>query len=296
MQKFRLKRPPALTLRCRGLLYSITGLLAAVSIKFAINPPYAMWLSVICYTLAAGFTLIAGYYIALDIKFVIQWGKQSLMCNAYIGKVFGDYRLKTVVFAVPGAFSNVLFACFHGVMGVLYQSAWFGTLAAYYILLSILRIHVLWQERKLAQKCPSKRMRQEITMYLRSSILFILLAIVLGGMVILLVLSDSTGSYPGLTIYAVATYVFYKLAISTVHMVRVAKLHSPLLTIVRKINYIDALVSLLILQTALIFAFGDGTLSAQIMNGITGTVVSLLILGMGLQGVGTAKSMKKLLS
>lgn len=58
--------------------------------------------------------------------------------NPYVNRVASDYRLRTVVFAVPGLTANVLFATFNGIIGAVSHSAWFGTLSAYYILLSVM--------------------------------------------------------------------------------------------------------------------------------------------------------------
>ena len=287
MRNLKLKRPPALAMRYKLLLYGCTVLFSILSIYYAAYSTSASAIAIVCYTAAACFMLPAGYYLTLDIKFMIQLGKLRLQQNPYTGKVVGDYRLKTVVFAVPGLISNILFAGLHAIIGIWYQSAWFGSLAAYYLLLGIMRVGVVLQERRIVKMEDAvERMKKEMAIYRRNSILFIVMAVVLGGLVILLVLSEGGSSYPGFTIYAVAFYVFYKLIRSFLHMGKAVKYQSPLVLITRKIGHIDAWTSLLILQTAMFSAFGTGdALLVCTMNGITGTVVCLLILGMGIQGI-----------
>ena len=69
-------------------------------------------------------------------------------------------------------------------------------------------------------------------------------------------------------------------------MVRANKQNSPLLMIIRKIGCIDACVSMLTLQTAMFASFGGGQDDfIKMMNGITGSVVCLIVLGMGIQGI-----------
>ena len=59
-----------------------------------------------------------------------------------------------------------------------------------------------------------------------------------------------------------------------------------LLSITRRIGYIDACVSILTLQTAMFASFAEGEEAfVKLMNGITGTAVCLMVLGLGIQGV-----------
>ena len=121
-----------------------------------------------------------------------------------------------------------------------------------------------------------------------------LLSIALGGAVIMLVTGDGGTSYPGLMIYAVATYTFCKLVMSIVNMVKVRKEQSLLLTTLRNISYADSLVALLSLQTALFAAFGqDAGEFVPIMNALTGAAVCLMVLGLGISMVHDAKKREK---
>lgn len=100
-------------------------------------------------------------------------------------------------------------------------------------------------------------------------------------------------TYPGLTIYAAAAYAFYRIIMSTIHIWKANKQKSPLLMTIRKIGYMDACVSILILQTAMFASFAQGKEAfTKIMNGITGVAVSLMALGIGIQGICSAEKMK----
>lgn len=76
-------------------------------------------------------------------------------------------------------------------------------------------------------------------------------------------------------------------------MIKAGKRQSPLIMIIRKIGYIDACVSILTLQTAMFASFGNAQEElAQMMNGTTGAIVSLFVLGMGIQGICSVKKLK----
>lgn len=286
---------PKLRIGYRILLYFSMILFATLSLLNVTVKCFSYIMGIAIYVLAA-VTLFTGiYYLVIDFRFGIKETlKPAVISNPYVNKVASDYRLRTVLFAVPGLMSNVLFAVSNGVTGIISRSAWFGSLAAYYILLSMMRIDAVKQERLISRingNCD--RLKKEIKVYRKNSILFIFLAIVLIGMVILLENSQGGKTYPGFTIYAAAAYAFYKIIISSVNVIKVRKQNSPLLTIIRRIGYVDACVSILTLQVAMFASFGDGNeMFTKIMNGVTGGIVCVIVLATGIHGICSSKKMK----
>ncbi|MBS6561600.1 MAG: hypothetical protein KH355_15220 [Clostridiales bacterium] len=295
-KKWKLLKMPKLSLYFRLLLYLLMFLsvtLSLVSVAFEYFPYRT---EMVFYILAA-VTLFGGsYYLIWDIRYGIkEMIRPSIAANPFTNRISSDYRMRTILFAVPGLVSNIVFAIFNGVTGFMSHSAWFGSLSAYYILLSIMRIGIVKQEKKISKiKQNKERMAEEIVIYQKNSVLFIIMAVVLAGMVILLETSLGGKTYPGFTIYAAATYAFYRIIMSTINMIKVKKRNSPLLTSIRKIGYMDACVSILTLQTAMFASFGNGEeLFIKWMNGATGIVVCLLVLGIGIQGIYVSKKMKQ---
>lgn len=294
----RLKLPP-LRLRYRLLLYFVTAICVALSLIEVTFQyfPYAAGIAI--YGLAAVTLAASCYYIIVylrrDIRETIR---PAIASNPYANRVTTDYRLRTILFAVPGMVSNLIFALFNGVIAVTSRSAWFGTLAAYYLLLGMMRTGVVMQERKIASIHDTKeRMEKEIRVYRRNSTLFLFMAVVLSGAVILLQNSEGGKNYPGFMIYAVAAYTFYKIIMSTIQVIKVGKRRSPLLSITRRIGYIDACVSILTLQTAMFASFSSGEEQfIKLMNGSTGTVVCLMVIGLGIQGILSAMRQRAALS
>ena len=297
-KKYKLKIPK-LKLRYRILLYFSMIVFAALSLINVAFECFSDVVGILIYILAACTLFTGMYYLVMDFKLglkeTVENAKVVVASNPYASKVASDYRLRTVVFMVPGVLGNVVFALFNGIIGILSHSAWFGSLAAYYILLSVMRIGAVQQERiisKMDEK--AKRFEKEISVYRKNSILFILLAIVLVGMIILLETSQGGKTYPGFTIYAAAAYAFYKIIMSSVNMIKVGKQHSPLLMTIRRIGYIDACVSILTLQTAMFVSFADGQeMFTKIMNGVTGGSVCVIVLSVGIQGIISAGKMKR---
>lgn len=283
---------PKLRLGYRLFLYFTMVLFATLSLISVATSYFPYAVEIALYVLSACTFFLGCYYLILDIRYGIKGAmhkviKPKIAANSYASKVAADDRLRTIVFAVPGFTSNIIYAIFNGIIGIFSRSAWFGSMSAYYILLSVMRIGAVKKERQLVRISGQKeRMENEIRIYTRNSILFLVLAIVLAGMVVLLEFSAGGKEYPGFTIYAAAAYTFYKIINSTIKIIREGKRKSPLLMIIRKIGYIDACVSILTLQTAMFAAFAqEEEFFIKVMNAITGTAVFLVVLGMGIQGI-----------
>lgn len=283
---------PSLRFPYRILLYFATIVFGTLSVLNAASGCFPYLAGMTLYVLAAGTLTASCYYIMIHIRQDIRETiRPVIAANPFTNKVTTDYQLRTILFAVPGMVSNIIFAAFNGGIGIITRSAWFGTLAAYYILLSIMRAGIVRQERKLAFiQDKQEHMRRELSVYRRNSILFIFMAVVLAGAVVLLLNSQGGKNYPGVTIYAAAAYTFYKIIMSTIQVIKVGKRKSPLLSITRRIGYMDACVSILTLQTAMLASFADGEEKLiKLMNGMTGTVVGVMVLGLGIQGLCSSK-------
>lgn len=287
-RKFSISAIPPMRLWHRIVLYLLTAVCVALSLIEVTFQCFPYAAGMLFYVLAAVTLTVSCYYfivnIRRDIREVI---KPAIAANRYTNMVAEDYRLRTILFAVPGMMSNIIFAVFNGVVAVTSRSAWLGTLAAYYILLSLMRSGVVMQEKRLSRiRDEKERMKKELRVYRRNSVMFLFLAVVLAGAAVLLVNSEGGKSYPGYAIYAVAAYTFYKIIMSTIQVLKVGKRKSPLLTITRRIGYIDACVSILTLQTAMFASFASGQEDFMLlMNAATGAVVCMMVLGLGIQGL-----------
>ena len=94
--------------------------------------------------------------------------------------------------------------------------------------------------------------------------------------------------YPGLMVFAVAAYTFYKLTIAIARVILCRKSRSLIQGVVRNVDLLEAMMSLFSLQTGLFAAFGQDFEHQTLMNCFTGGAVCLLVvlgaLGMLLHG------------
>ena len=180
------------------------------------------------------------------------------------GKYIGDLAFRGSVSIYQGMMVNFLYVVFRIFVGIRYASVWFLTIAIYYLLLGIMRLSLILSYR-------NRSVKSELRCYRRTAWLLFLLNIPMGGMIVLMVLTDSGYSYPGYVIYLSALYTFYTIILSIVNLVKFRKLGSPILSAAKVLNFVAALMSLLGLQTAMLSQFStEGEAFRRRMNAITG--------------------------
>ena len=179
-------------------------------------------------------------------------------------KYIGDLAFRVSVSIYQGMMVNFLYVVFRIFVGIRYASVWFLTIAIYYLLLGIMRLSLILSYR-------NRSVKSELRSYRKTAWLLFLLNIPMGGMITLMVLTDSGYSYPGYVIYLSALYTFYTIILAIVNLVKFRKLGRPILSAAKVLSFVAALMSLLGLQTAMISQFSTGGESfRRIMNAVTG--------------------------
>lgn len=169
-----------------------------------------------------------------------------------------------------GMIVNFLYAMFRTVTGIMYSSAWFISLAVYHFLLGGMRAYLI-----VAFKHKDKKDEiYEYGCYRKIAWLLFTLNVPMGGMIWLMIRTNSGYAYPHYVIYLSALYTFYTMGMSTRNLVKYKKLGSPILSAAKVLNFVSAMMSVLGLQTAMISAFStNGEEYRKPMNTITGCFV-----------------------
>jgi hypothetical protein len=197
--------------------------------------------------------------------------------NRFLNDLF--FRGKISLY--QGMFMNILYAAFKLVISQIYQSVWFGAVAAYYIFLSVIRFILLRYVKKATlYENNNCKLIHEFRGYRICGYLLFVLNIVMMEMVIQMVWYNQGYEYPGYIIYISAFYSFYCLTTSIRSLVKFRKFHSPVLSATKTISFSGALMSILALQTAMISQFGgDDSIFRRTMNSLTGGGVCLIVFG-----------------
>lgn len=282
------------------LTFMITIISAVGSILFLFVDYEGTALSIIVYTLfgLAGASLTYSVYLLVKIIPNVKRGIIKQMERySFTYLLLRNFGFRTVIFTIGSFAMSVVFSAFNAYMGIAYRSIWYGALATYYIALTLLRGGVLlYHKKKIGKKYVLQN--DEYTkakVYRNSGIVTLMLNTALSAATGQMIFSDAHFTYMGWTIFAYAAYAFYKITMSIVSFIRAHRQTDLTVRAIRNINLVDALVSILALQTAMLTTFGDGTINISLMNTMTGSVVGVASVAIGIYMIVSAnKKIKEL--
>ena len=184
-----------------------------------------------------------------------------------MGRYFKDLAFRGSISIYQGIAVNLFYVAFRIMAAIRYASVWFLSMAVYYLVLGGLRAYLIVCYRR---RTPELERR----CYHTTAWFLFLLNIPMGGMIVLMVRTDSGFSYPGYVIYLSALYTFYTMITSAINLIRFRRLGSPILSAAKVLNFVAAMMSILGLQTAMISRFSEnGEDYRKMMNAITGGFV-----------------------
>ena len=204
-----------------------------------------------------------------------------------------DYDFKTITAALGSLAVTALFALYNGFLGVSHASLWHGSICVYYLVLVILRTTVIAAGKKAGRKAEPNRALAKV--YIASAALLLFLNVCLIVPISLMVVRQKLVDMTLIPAITMAAYTTYKVVMSSVNLKRRKRSSDRLVRLLRTINFIDALVSVLSLQNTLIMVNmkGDGsemlTLSAITSAAIMLAVLALSVAAM-IKGVVSLKS------
>ena len=255
-------------------------------------------LAIVAYILfaVAGVSLTYSVYLLIPLFPKMKSGAIAWMeKHNFTHLLLRNFGFRTVIFAIGSFLMSLLFSGFNGYMGIKNRSIWYGALAAFYIALAFLRGGVLAYHKSRIGKKMQNDEYVKAKVYRNSGIITLILNIALSSAIAQMIFSDAHFTYMGWTIFAYAAYAFYKITMSIIALIKAHKQTDLTVRAIRNINLVDALVSILALQTALLTLFSEGEINISIFNTFTGILVSLLSVGIGIYMIVSAnKKMKEL--
>lgn len=242
--------------------------------------------------------LISAYSLVIVCAGLVKMPKEGfrnvLHRNPYVHRYLTDALFKVHMSLYFSLGLNLLFAVADLFFGAYYGSVWYGTLAVYYIMLSVMRFLLL---RHVNRNAIGKNPVLELQQYRLCGVILMLMNIALLGVVALAVLDNEGFNYAGYLIYVVAMYAFYNTITTVRDLIRYKRYESPVMSAAKAINLAAALVSMLSLETAMLAQFGEesGPQFWQLMTGLTGSGVCLVVLAIaGVMIVKSTMQLKKL--
>lgn len=210
--------------------------------------------------------------------------KKKLKKYALLAPLIENYGVRTIVFMAIGVGFNIAFAVFNGVTAVLHRSIWYGSIAGYYCILIFQRSLILLSYslvRKRAGGDAEKLARAKLKIYLANGAVIVPLTIALGVAAAQMVISDNP-SVPGeIMAIACATHTFYKATMAVYNFFKARNGRDPIVQTIRNLGFVDALVSMLVLATTLIPAFGTMDREMRTLVALMALVIVAFTIGLG---------------
>lgn len=267
------------------ILFLIIGYGSVISV-FILNLS-THWVAYISYVLSAyALTITVPRCIKL-----IKWINKKLHSNKYTNRLITDRNLKNNINLFSGTFFNMIYGIFKLITGFIYHSIWFGATGVYYLILGMMKLSLT---RHVIKKSDEKK--QQIQ-YRNTGILMFLLNSAMVCMIILMIRDGESAIYPGYVIFAQAAYTFYILIFAIINLIKYRKNHTPVIAASKSINLAASVMSLFILQVAMINQFGvdsDANFKS-IINTLTGSVTSFITIGIAIfMLINSSKKNKKI--
>lgn len=209
---------------------------------------------------------------------------EKLKKNAVIRTMLENYGVRTIAVTVGGAAINLLFAIFNGVSAIYHMSIWYGSIAGYYLVLSVQRLFVLAAYRCVKKKYgdnEQKLSEGKQKIYLANGAVIVPLAIALGVAATQMVLSDNPAVTGEIMAITSAAYACFKTVMAVRNFIKARRSNDLVIQTIRNIGFVDALVSVLVLETTLIPTFGAMDRDMRTIVAVSALVLLLFTIGLG---------------
>lgn len=224
--------------------------------------------------------VLAAYTLVCDIIQIwnkIRTIKKSLYRISLIHRYKTDLAFKTESTLYLSVSINLIYSCFKAFAGLYYHSLWFGTVALYYIVLTIARFQLLSHIQR-----KKRNYKSEIQKYCLCGYLLLFLTVVIAGMNVYMINEEKTSIYPLYFIYVVAGYTFYIFITAIINIVRYRKEDNLLYHASKMITLATAFVSVFSLQTAMFAEFSNNYVQQRTMNILTGTITFVIVMSIAM--------------
>lgn len=288
-------------LRPKGALLVLTYVLTVVFITAAMLMLFVEYegtiLEILAYT-SFGFAAVSLAYSVYTIVIYAPGLKgrvyKLLMSNRLSRTLMENWGFRTILTSTFALVMSIFNSVLNAYLGISERSIWFGALAAYYIFLALMRSGLLVYHR--TKKDYESEGITRAKRYMFCGILLLILNAALSSAIAQMIFDDRGFSYKDWLIFAFAAYAFYKIIMAIINAIKARRQDDLTIQAIREINLVDAAVSILALQTALLHTFGDGSIDISLFNTLTGSAVSIFSVGLSImmivRGHKTIKELK----
>lgn len=214
-------------------------------------------------------------------KLVRLWWRLKTQ-NTLVRTWLGDPRLRMNVTLCGNVLWNGAYGALQLGLGIYHRSPWYYSLAAYYLLLTVMRIFLVGHTLRYR---PGEKMDRELKGYRSCGWIFLLMNLALSGMMFYRIRQTATVRHHEITTIAMAAYTFTTLTLAIVNVIKYRKYNSPAMSAAKAISLAAACVSMLSLENTMLVTFSAGEMRVETMRlflGLSGGAISIFIIVMAI--------------
>lgn len=194
-----------------------------------------------------------------------------------INKIYG-LKYKTVFMLIFSLVINLGFIIYNSYLGIFFQDGFAIGISIYYLLLFAIRLITLLVEKKISNKDKDVQTKTRATNFKVSSIFVFIIDLSLIAPIILMVTQPHDFKFGLIPAITMATYCCYKVVVAIINYTKSKKSQNPTIILLKEMDIIGAIVSILNLQRALIMVNGGMSKNMQTLSLITSIGFILLII------------------
>lgn len=167
-----------------------------------------------------------------------------------------NFKHKTIFMLIFSLVVNLGFIAYNSYLGIFYLDAFAIGISIYYFFLFVIKFATLMVERKISNKDKDTQIKIRIKNYKISSIFVFVIDLCLIAPIILMVTQPKDVKFGIIPAITMATYCVYKIVVAIINYNRSKKAKNPTQILLKEIDIIGAIVSVLTLQHTLIMVNG----------------------------------------
>lgn len=188
-----------------------------------------------------------------------------------------DFLYKTLFASTLSLAVTLAFAVYNTYLGLSFGDAFAIGISIYYLLLVGIKSSTILVEAKIAKKEEKLKTSIRVKNYKISSVFIFITDLCLIAPIILMALHPKEVAFGIIPAITMAAYSVYKIVISIINYKKSKKSQNPTIVLLKEINIIDSIVSVLTLQHTLIMVNGGMNESMQTLSLTTSIAFICLI-------------------
>ena len=252
------------------------------------------------YAIAAGLLCLIPFVYAVYVTVIAVRRMLDRLSKAtdkftFTRNLFSSYEFRSLFFTGCTLAFNLGYTVFVCIMAIRTDSAWYGALAVYYILLVVARGGTLIQNTKDERKYRNDVFalhKAKVNTYRYCGGMMIALMLALSFSIVQMIAEGTGFHVPKWAIFIFGAVALYRIIMAALNFFVASKNDDLVVRSMRYLGMATAFVSVLSLQTAFLTAFPP-SFDPSWLNALTGTLIYLIIMSLGIYMLSFSFAAKK---